>query len=174
MTNQGLLPVVSAGCCAPLVTAPVSQAEAAGLARAFKALADPVRLRLLSLIGAHAGGRDATQGVCVCELTGAFEVTAPTISHHLKVLREAGLIASERRGTWVYYWIVPAALERLAFLLAPRSAAEIAPRVNDLPPDAVSELPPHAGVARMPGQRPANQTAAGSALAAARLGRRRP
>jgi ArsR family transcriptional regulator, arsenate/arsenite/antimonite-responsive transcriptional repressor len=61
--------------------------------------------------------------VCVCELTGAFEVTAPTISHHLKVLRETGLIAGERRGTWVYYWIIPSALERLAFLLAPQPAA---------------------------------------------------
>ncbi|XRQ09811.1 ArsR/SmtB family transcription factor, partial [Actinomadura welshii] len=57
-----------------------------------------------------------------CELTGAFEVTAPTISHHLKILREAGLIASERRGTWVYYWLLPAALERLAALLAPGAA----------------------------------------------------
>ncbi|RAY15199.1 transcriptional regulator [Actinomadura craniellae] len=122
MSNQGL-PVVSAECCTPLVAEPLGAGEAAELARVFKALSDPVRLRLLTLIGAHAGGREVGQGVCVCELTGAFEVTAPTISHHLKVLREAGLIASERRGTWVYYWLLPATLERLAALLKPEPAA---------------------------------------------------
>jgi ArsR family transcriptional regulator len=106
------------GCCAPLVGDAVGEGEAVELARVFKALADPIRLRLLSLIGAHEGGREAGAGVCVCELTGAFEVTAPTISHHLKVLREAGLIGSERRGTWVYYWIVAATLKRLAGVLA--------------------------------------------------------
>ena len=127
MANQKLLPLADAECCGPLVTQPVSEIEAAVLARLFKALADPVRLRLLSLIGAHEGGRDATRGVCVCELTGAFAVTAPTISHHLKVLREAGLIACERRGTWVYYWILPAALERLSLLLGAQPAAAAAP-----------------------------------------------
>jgi ArsR family transcriptional regulator len=100
------------------MTEPVSEAEAAEMARVFKALGDPIRIRLLSLIGARADGRLAGAGVCVCELTSAFEVTAPTISHHLKVLREAGLIASERRGTWVYYWIVPQTLKRLAGVLA--------------------------------------------------------
>jgi ArsR family transcriptional regulator len=115
MSNQQGLPLV--GCCTPLIGEAVSEADAAELARGFKALADPIRLRLLSLIGAHAGGRQAGAGVCVCELTGAFEVTAPTISHHLKVLREAGLIESERRGTWVYYWIVPATLKRLSGVL---------------------------------------------------------
>ena len=79
----------------------------------FKALGDPVRLRLVSLIGTHQGGE-----VRVCDLTTAFELTQPTISHHLKVLREAGIIDSERRGTWVYYRLVPAALERTAALLA--------------------------------------------------------
>ncbi|WP_395111185.1 ArsR/SmtB family transcription factor [Actinomadura sp. SCN-SB] len=107
-----------AGCCTPLTAEPISEAGAAELARGFKALADPIRLRLLSLIGAHAGGRQVGAGVCVCELTGAFAVTAPTISHHLKVLRQAGLIDSERRGTWVYYWIVPHALKQLAGVLA--------------------------------------------------------
>jgi ArsR family transcriptional regulator len=115
MSNQQGSPLV--GCCTPLIGEAVSEADAAELARGFKALADPIRLRLLSLIGAHAGGRQAGAGVCVCELTGAFEVTAPTISHHLKVLREAGLIESERRGTWVYYWIVPATLKRLSGVL---------------------------------------------------------
>src|SRR5262249_27081693 len=88
-------------CCSPLVADAVSDAVAVELARVFKALGDPVRLRLVSLIGSHAGGRKVGEGVCVCDLTSAFEVSAPTISHHLKVLREAGLIASERRGTWV-------------------------------------------------------------------------
>ncbi len=80
----------------------------------LKAIADPVRLRLVSLIASHQGGE-----ACVCELTGAFELTPPTISHHLKILREAGLIGSERRGTWVYYWINPGVLARLSALLSP-------------------------------------------------------
>jgi len=117
MSNQDL-PSAGPGCCSPLVAEPVGEGEAVEVARVFKALGDPIRIRLLSLIGAHQAGRQAGEGVCVCELTGAFEVTAPTISHHLKVLREAGLIASERRGTWVYYWIIPATLKRLAGVLA--------------------------------------------------------
>jgi len=80
----------------------------------LKAIADPVRLRLVSLIASHQGGE-----ACVCELTGAFELTPPTISHHLKILREAGLIGSQRRGTWVYYWINPDVLARLSVLLSP-------------------------------------------------------
>jgi ArsR family transcriptional regulator, arsenate/arsenite/antimonite-responsive transcriptional repressor len=105
--------VVVDACATPLVGEPISESVASGLAQVFKALADPVRLRLVSLIGAHQGGE-----VCVCELTTAFDLTQPTISHHLKVLREAGIIDSERRGTWVYYWLVPAALERMAALLS--------------------------------------------------------
>jgi ArsR family transcriptional regulator, arsenate/arsenite/antimonite-responsive transcriptional repressor len=107
------LGVVVDACSAPLVREPISESAAAGLAQVFKALGDPVRLRLVSLIGAHQGGE-----VCVCDLTTAFELTQPTISHHLKVLREAGIIDSERRGTWVYYWLVPAALERMSALLS--------------------------------------------------------
>ena len=101
-------------CSIPLVREPIGESTAAGLAQVFKALGDPVRLRLVSLIGAHQGGE-----VCVCDLTDAFNLTQPTISHHLKVLREAGIITSERRGTWVYYRLVPAALERMAALLMP-------------------------------------------------------
>lgn len=101
-----------ADCCAPLAEEPIAVAEATELAGAFKALGDPIRLQLLSLIASHAGGE-----VCVCELTPRFEVSGPTISHHLKVLRQAGLIDCERRGTWVYYWIVPRMLARLASLL---------------------------------------------------------
>jgi ArsR family transcriptional regulator, arsenate/arsenite/antimonite-responsive transcriptional repressor len=84
----------------------LSQGQAVELARVFKALADPVRLRLFSMItGAESGE------ACVCELTGGFDVSGPTISHHLKVLREAGLIDGDRRGTWIYYRAVPEALE---------------------------------------------------------------
>jgi ArsR family transcriptional regulator len=100
-------------CSIPLVREPLGEIAATGLAQVFKALGDPARLRLVSLIGAHQGGE-----VCVCDLTTAFDLSQPTISHHLKVLREAGIITSERRGTWVYYRLVPAALERMAALLA--------------------------------------------------------
>jgi ArsR family transcriptional regulator len=103
----------AAECSIPLVREPIGETAAAGLAQVFKALGDPVRLRLLSLIGAHRGGE-----VCVCDLTTAFDLSQPTISHHLRVLREAGIITSERRGTWVYYRLVPAALERMAALLS--------------------------------------------------------
>lgn len=99
-------------CCAPMVREPLDEETAAGLARMFKALSDPVRLRLLSLIASHEGGE-----ACVCDLTGPFDVSQPTISHHLKVLREAGLVGSERRGTWVYYWVLPAALAQMSALL---------------------------------------------------------
>jgi ArsR family transcriptional regulator len=95
-----------------MVAEALTESTAIDLAKGFKALGDPVRLRLLSLIAARGGG-----DVCVCDLTAAFEVTGPTISHHLKVLREAGLIDSERRGTWVYYWIIPSALAELSQLL---------------------------------------------------------
>ncbi len=108
------LRAVVEACAVPLVGEPVSADAAAGLAKVFKALGDPVRLRLVSMIGAHQGGE-----VCVCELTTAFDLTQPTISHHLKVLRDAGIIDSERRGTWVYYWLVPAVLERMSALLSP-------------------------------------------------------
>ena len=107
------LQVVVEACSTPLVGEPISDGAAAGLARVFKALGDPVRLRLVSLIGAHQGGE-----ACVCELTTAFDLSQPTISHHLRVLREAGIIDGERRGTWVYYWLVPAVLERMAALLS--------------------------------------------------------
>jgi ArsR family transcriptional regulator len=95
-----------------MVRQPLDEESAADLARAFKALADPVRLRLLSLIASCTGGQ-----ACVCDLTGAFDVAQSTISHHLRVLREAGLVDSERRGTWVYYWVLPATLGRLSSLL---------------------------------------------------------
>jgi ArsR family transcriptional regulator len=117
MPKQVSLPVLGQDqltCCAPLTRAPLDADEAARLAHVLKALADPARLRLLSLIGSHDGGE-----ACVCDLTGAFDLTAPTISHHLKVLREAGLITADRRGTWVYYRLAAAALADLAGLFTP-------------------------------------------------------
>jgi ArsR family transcriptional regulator, arsenate/arsenite/antimonite-responsive transcriptional repressor len=109
----GPVQAAGAGSGGALIRQPIDETAAVELARVFKALADPARLRLLSLIGAHAGGE-----VCVCDLTAAFDLTQPTISHHLKTLREAGLIGCQRRGTWVYYWLIPAAMERVSALLS--------------------------------------------------------
>lgn len=108
-------------CCSPLAEVALTTPQAERLAPMFKALGDPVRLRLLSMIAARRAE------VCVCDLTSAFDVTGPTVSHHLRVLREVGLVQCERRGTWVYYWMVPGVLDRLAELLGisvkPRAAA---------------------------------------------------
>ncbi|MFJ5260557.1 ArsR/SmtB family transcription factor [Streptomyces sp. NPDC088387] len=103
---------LAADCCPSLLTAPLDEDQATDLSKMFKALGDPVRLRLLSLIASRAGGE-----VCVCDLTPAFDLSQPTISHHLKLLRQAGLIDCERRGTWVYYWAVPTTLDRLSAFL---------------------------------------------------------
>jgi len=110
MSDQTLRPP---DCCAPLAETPISAEDAVALARVFKAVGDPVRLRLLSLIASRGGE------TCVCDLTAPFDVTAPTISHHLKVLREAGLIDCERRGPWFYSWPRPEAMARLSRILAP-------------------------------------------------------
>jgi ArsR family transcriptional regulator, arsenate/arsenite/antimonite-responsive transcriptional repressor len=117
VTNQEPLPVPGApggACCPPLACEPLSAAGAQELAALFKAVADPVRLRLLSLIACHPGGES-----CVCDLTPEFDMTAPSVSYHLKILREAGLISSERRGTWVYYRVMPQAMARMSAVLAP-------------------------------------------------------
>ncbi|MQM26896.1 ArsR/SmtB family transcription factor [Glycomyces albidus] len=100
-------------CRVPLVAEPLTADQAERLAPSFKALGDPVRLRLLSLIASHAGGE-----TCVCDLTEAFDLTAPTISHHLKVLKEIGLVTAERRGTWVYYRAEQPALDLLSTVLS--------------------------------------------------------
>src|SRR5262245_64012922 len=103
----------TAACCPPITEASLDPESAVDLARMFKALGDPIRLRLLSRITSAADGE-----ICVCDLTGGdFDVSGPTISHHLKVLREAGLIEGERRGTWVYYRPRPDNLRQLATLL---------------------------------------------------------
>ncbi len=93
--------------------AALAEPHAAELAAMFKALSDPVRLRLLSLVASHPGGQ-----ACVCEISQTFDLSQPTISHHLKTLRSAGLLDCERRGTWVYYWAVPAALQQLSAVLS--------------------------------------------------------
>jgi ArsR family transcriptional regulator len=104
------LALTEGGCCAPLATAPMTDDQAVGLAPMFKALGDPVRLRLMSMIA-------STAETCVCDLTDRFTLSGPTISHHLRVLREAGLVDCQRRGTWVYYSARPEALRQLSGLL---------------------------------------------------------
>ncbi|MEV4477868.1 MULTISPECIES: metalloregulator ArsR/SmtB family transcription factor [Nonomuraea] len=99
-------------CSPPLTREPLDAEQAAAVARVFKALGDPVRLRILSIVASRAGGE-----VCVCDITDAFELSQPTISHHLKVLKEVGLLTSERRASWVYYRLVPETLGELSALL---------------------------------------------------------
>jgi ArsR family transcriptional regulator, arsenate/arsenite/antimonite-responsive transcriptional repressor len=123
MSNQERVPADLADvvrCCSPLVGQPLSSGQAVELAGLFKAMGDPVRLRLLSLIASHEGGE-----ACVCDLTGVFDLTGPTISHHLKVLRGAGLISGERRGTWVYYRVEPEPLDRLSAILVTGDVAGV-------------------------------------------------
>jgi ArsR family transcriptional regulator len=117
MSKHGL-PIAEVGpaagaCCPPLAQAAITSADAAELAPGFKALGDPVRLQLMSMIASAPDGE-----ACVCDLTPAFDLSGPTISHHLKVLREAGLVDADRRGTWVYYRPVAAKLAALSALLA--------------------------------------------------------
>jgi ArsR family transcriptional regulator len=100
-------------CSPPLVRRPLDAEQAVEVARAFKALGDPVRLRILSIVASRAGGE-----ACVCDITGAFELSQPTISHHLKVLKEVGLLTAERRASWVYYRLVPDRLAQLSALLS--------------------------------------------------------
>jgi ArsR family transcriptional regulator len=100
-------------CCTPLAREPMSEEQAAEVAPLLKALADPVRLRLMSMVLSREGGE-----ACVCELTPAFELSQPTISHHLKVLHESGLLHREKRGVWVYYQARPEAMEAMLTLFA--------------------------------------------------------
>lgn len=107
MSNQ------EACCTTTPLREPLGAGAATTLAGAFKVLGDPVRLRLLSVIAGQASGE-----ACVCDISPSFDVSQPTISHHLKVLRDSGFVTSERRGTWVYYRIVPSAVAPLTTLLA--------------------------------------------------------
>jgi ArsR family transcriptional regulator len=105
--------VTDGTCCAPLVREPLSAADAEHLARTIKALADPARLRLLSIVAAS-----ADHEACVCDLTDPVGLSQPTVSHHLKILTEAGFLTRSKRGTWAYYRLVPGALDRVAHLIA--------------------------------------------------------
>ena len=100
-------------CCVPLSREPITAERAASVVPMLKAIADPARLRLLSLVLSHEGGE-----ACVCDLLPHFDLSQPTISHHLKVLHEAGLVDREKRGTWVYYIARPAAMTALAGLFS--------------------------------------------------------
>jgi ArsR family transcriptional regulator len=95
-------------CCEPVVYPDVDRARAARIAEIAKALGDPVRLQLVDVLREHAGK------VCVCELVPLFEISQPTLSHHLKKLRDAGIVDSERRGLWAYYYVLPEAMEELS------------------------------------------------------------
>ena len=105
-------PAETAACCAPLTTTPLSMEQAEQVAPLLKALADPVRLRLLSLVASRDEGE-----ACICDLNAAFDLTQPTISHHMRVLHEAGLVDRDKRGVWVYYRVRPQALASLAALI---------------------------------------------------------
>ena len=99
-------------CCEPVVYPDVERDEAVRMAAVAKALGDPVRLQLVDVLRKHAGK------VCVCELVPLFDLSQPTVSHHLKVLREAGIVGSERVGLWAYYFVIPDALKELSAWLS--------------------------------------------------------
>lgn len=94
-------------CCEPVVLPDVRRAQADRMARVAKAIGDPIRIQLLDVLRRHAGH------VCVCELVPLFDVSQPTVSHHLRVLRDAGLVGSEKHGLWAYYYVVPGAVDEL-------------------------------------------------------------
>lgn len=108
-----MLPITDLSPTGSLVREPMTAEAAADLSRAFKAIADPGRLRLLSLIAAHQGGE-----ACVCDLTEPLGLTQPTVSHHLKVLVDAGLLTRDKRGVWAFFAVVPATFDRLAAVLS--------------------------------------------------------
>ena len=107
-----------APCCAPVVYPDVERAQAERMAAIAKALGDPVRLQLVDVLRKHTGK------VCVCELVPLFDLSQPTVSHHLKVLRQAGIVGSERQGLWAYYYVNGQALHELSAWLTPRGAEE--------------------------------------------------
>jgi ArsR family transcriptional regulator, arsenate/arsenite/antimonite-responsive transcriptional repressor len=99
-------------CCEPVAYPDIEREHAERMARVAKALGDPIRMQLVDVLRQHAGK------VCVCELVPLFELSQPTVSHHLKVLREAGIVGSERRGLWAYYYVHPESLEELSAWLS--------------------------------------------------------
>lgn len=107
-------------CCSPITGDVLSVQNAESLAHSMKALADPARLRLLSLVSAHEGGQ-----ACVCDLTEPLGLSQPTVSHHLKVLVEAGFLSRTQRGTWAYYRIVPGSLDTVASLVGATPVPEL-------------------------------------------------
>lgn len=110
-----VLPVIDTApsmCCFPITGGAMDPTEATSLALKFKALGDPTRLRLLSLVAAHADGE-----ACVCDLNEPLDLSQPTVSHHLKILVDAGLLTRTKRGTWSYYKLVPGSLDDLAYTL---------------------------------------------------------
>ncbi len=113
MTVVKLIQTIDADCCPQVLAAPLDEEAAARLAGELRVLADPARLRLLSIIGADPNGE-----VCACQLTGPLGLSQPTVSHHLKVLTDAGLIGREQRGRWAYFWVLPEPLELLRGTLA--------------------------------------------------------
>ena len=113
ITSMKLIQTIDAECCPQVLGAPLDRAEADRLAGALKVLADPARLQLLSLIGAAPAGE-----ACVCTLVEPMGLSQPTVSHHLKVLTDAGLLGREQRGRWVYYWLLPEPIELLRSALA--------------------------------------------------------
>ncbi len=112
LAHRAELPLLSE-CCSPVVREVMTAAEAEVLASRFKALGDPTRLRLLSLVAAHAG-----EEACVCDLTEPVGLSQPTVSHHLKILVDAGMLSRDRRGKWAYYRLVPETLNILSGLIA--------------------------------------------------------
>jgi ArsR family transcriptional regulator len=112
-----LTPTETVACCSRLSREPLSRSQAEQVAPLLKALADPVRLRLMSLVASHEGGE-----ACACDLNDAFDLSQPTISHHLKVLHEAGLLDRDKRGVWVFYRARTEALADLGALIGDASA----------------------------------------------------
>jgi ArsR family transcriptional regulator, arsenate/arsenite/antimonite-responsive transcriptional repressor len=112
-----LTPVQTVACCTPMTREPMKAEQAAKVAALLKALADPVRMQLLSLVASHEGGE-----ACVCDLNEAFDLSQPTISHHLKVLHQAGLLERNKRGVWVYYRVQDEVLDALGKLISSAGA----------------------------------------------------
>jgi ArsR family transcriptional regulator len=114
--DMELAPKVKRGagerCCDPVVYPDIQREQAQRMARIAKALGEPVRLQLVDVLRKHAGK------VCVCELVPLFDLAQPTVSHHLKVLRQAGIVGSERQGLWAYYYVIPDALNELSAWLS--------------------------------------------------------